>query len=155
MHIKEGLMKIIVNGISHEIDVGESMPLLWVLRDVLNLTGTKYGCGIGVCKSCTVLVNGVPEQSCMVPVGYVENKEITTIEGLSSDGSHPLQKAWYELSVSQCGYCQPGQIIRAYYLLNKKPKPTIEEINREMSEHICRCGTYYKIKEAILSVIKD
>lgn len=148
-------MKIIVNGVTHNIDVEEDMPLLWVLRDILNLTGTKYGCGIGVCKTCTVLINGIPEQSCVVPVGFVENKEVTTIEGISTDGNHPLQKAWKELSVSQCGYCQPGQIIRAYYLLNKKPKATIEDINREMSEHVCRCGTYNKIREAILLATKE
>lgn len=148
-------MKIKVNKKDYEIEVDLGMPLLWVLRDILNLTGTKYGCGIGVCKSCTVLIDGVPEQSCVVPVSYVEGKEVTTIEGISENGDHPLQKAWIELSVSQCGYCQPGQIIRAYYLISKVPKPTIEDINREMSEHICRCGTYNKIRDAILLATKE
>ncbi|MCX7908372.1 MAG: (2Fe-2S)-binding protein [Ignavibacteria bacterium] len=148
-------MKIKVNKVEYNLDVESDMPLLWVLRDLLKLTGTKYGCGIGVCKVCTVLIDGVPEQSCLVPIGFVEGKEVTTIEGISQNGDHPLQKAWNELSVSQCGYCQPGQIIRAYYLISKIPKPTIEDINREMSEHICRCGTYNKIREAILLATKE
>jgi isoquinoline 1-oxidoreductase alpha subunit len=148
-------MKITINKKEYDIDVDPEMPLLWFLRDILNLTGTKYGCGIGVCKACTVLIDGIPEQSCIVPVGYVEGREVTTIEGLSENGEHPLQKAWTELSVSQCGYCQPGQIIRAAYLISKIPKPTIDDINREMSEHICRCGTYNKIREAILLATKE
>lgn len=148
-------MEINVNKKNYTVDVDPDMPLLWVLRDILNLTGTKYGCGIGVCKSCTVLIDGVPEQSCIVPVSYAEGKSITTIEGISENGDHPLQKAWIELSVSQCGYCQPGQIVRAYYLLSKNPKPTVEDINKEMSEHICRCGTYDKIRKAILLASKE
>lgn len=148
-------MKILVNKTEFNIDVEPDMPLLWVLRDILNLTGTKYGCGIGFCKACTVLIDGLPEQSCSIPISYVEGKEVTTIEGLSVNREHPLQKAWAELSVSQCGYCQPGQIIRAAYLISKIPKPTVEEINKELSEHICRCGTYKKIRDAILWATKD
>lgn len=147
-------MRIRVNKNEYNVDVDPDMPLLWVLRDILNLTGTKYGCGIGVCKTCTVLIDGVSEQSCVVPVSFVEGKEVTTIEGLSANGDHPLQIAWKELSVSQCGYCQPGQILQAYYLITKNPKPTIEDINKEMSGHICRCGTYYKIRQAILFATK-
>ncbi|MGB9770519.1 MAG: (2Fe-2S)-binding protein [Candidatus Kapaibacteriota bacterium] len=148
-------MTIKVNNKDYQIEVEPEMPLLWVLRDILNLTGTKYGCGIGVCKACTVLIDGIPEQSCVIPVSYVEGKKVTTIEGISENGEHPLQRAWVELSVSQCGYCMPGQIIRAYYLVSKNPKPSVEEINREMSEHICRCGTYNKIREAILFATKE
>ncbi|MCX7880194.1 MAG: (2Fe-2S)-binding protein [Ignavibacteria bacterium] len=148
-------MKILVNKKEYNLNIDPDMPLLWVLRDILYLTGTKYGCGIGVCKTCTVLIDGVPEQSCVVPVSYVENKEITTIEGLSADGNHPLQKAWFEKSVSQCGYCQPGFILQAAYLISKNPKPSLDDINRALSEHICRCGTYSKIREAILFATKE
>lgn len=147
-------MELNVNNKVYNVNVEPDMPLLWVLRDVLGLTGTKYGCGIGFCKSCTVLIDGVAEQSCIVPVGNLINKKITTIEGLSENGDHPLQKAWIELSVSQCGYCQPGQIMGAVELISKNPKPTVEDINKHMSGHICRCGTYPKIREAILLAIK-
>lgn len=143
-----------INNKEYDLDIDPDMPLLWVLRDILGLTGTKYGCGIGFCKSCTVLIDGNAEQSCLIPVRFIGNKKITTIEGLSEDGTHPLQKAWVEIGVSQCGYCQPGQIMTAAALLNKKPKPTIEEINSEMSQNICRCGTYNKIRDAIILASK-
>lgn len=124
-------------------------PLLWVLRDHLDLTGTKYGCGIGVCGSCTVLIDGIARQSCMVPVSQVQEKEITTIEGLSSDSTHPVQKAWEDLQVPQCGYCQSGQILTAVSLLNKVKEPDDNTIKQAMSGVLCRCGTYPRILEAI------
>ena len=125
------------------------MPLLWVLRDHLDLTGTKYGCGIGICGSCTVLIDGIAMPSCLVPVSQVQGKEITTIEGLSSDSSHPVQKAWEELQVPQCGYCQSGQILTAVSLLNKVKEPDDDAIKEAMSGVLCRCGTYPRILEAI------
>jgi aerobic-type carbon monoxide dehydrogenase small subunit (CoxS/CutS family) len=125
------------------------MPLLWVLRDLLSLTGTKYGCGIGVCGSCTVLIDGDAHKSCIIAVSEVTGKKITTIEGLSPDGTHPLQIAWLEAHVSQCGYCQPGQIMSAAALLAKTPKPSDTEIDEAMRGNICRCGTYQRIREAI------
>jgi len=124
-------------------------PLLWVLRDHLGLTGTKYGCGIGVCGSCAVLIDGIARYSCMVPVSQVQEKEITTIEGLSSDNSHPVQKAWEDLQVPQCGYCQSGQILTAVSLLNKVKQPDDDIIKEAMSGVLCRCGTYPRILEAI------
>lgn len=148
-------MEIIVNNNIYTINADPNMPLLWVLRDLLGFTGTKYGCGIGYCKTCTVLIDGVAEQSCIIPVGNIGKKKITTIEGLSQNGEHPLQKAWIELSVSQCGYCQPGQLIAASELIANNPKPTIEDINNHMSGHICRCGTYPKIREAIILATKE
>lgn len=148
-------MKLNINNREFDVDVNPDMPLLWVLRDILGLTGTKYGCGIGFCKSCAVLVDGIAEQSCLIPVRFIGSKKITTIEGLSEDGKHPLQKAWIEVGVSQCGYCQPGQIMTAAALLRKKPKPTIDEINEEMSGNICRCGTYNKIRDAIILASKE
>ncbi len=147
-------MMLNINNQVYEVEVDPNMPLLWVLRDILGLTGTKYGCGIGFCQSCNVLIDNFVEQSCLIPVKLLENKKVTTIEGLSSDGTHPLQKAWLELGVSQCGYCQPGQIMTASALLIKNPKPTEDEVINEMSGNICRCGTYYKIKEAILLASK-
>lgn len=148
-------MEITVNNKNYNVNVDASMPLLWVLRDILGLTGTKYGCGIGFCGTCTVLINGVAERSCIIPVGEIVNKKITTIEGLSENGDHPLQRAWVELSVSQCGYCQPGQLMAAAELIANNPKPTVEDINKQMSSHICRCGTYPKIREAILLATKQ
>ena len=126
-------------------------PLLWVLRDELHLTGTKYGCGIAQCGACTVHVNGAAQRACVLPVQAVENRDIKTIEGLSSDGKHPLQLAWAEIRVPQCGYCQPGQIMQAAALLNSTPTPTDAEIDTAMSGNICRCGTYTRIRKAIQS----
>jgi isoquinoline 1-oxidoreductase alpha subunit len=138
-----------VNGKSHTVDVPADMPLLWVLRDVLNLKGTKYGCGVAQCGSCTVHVKGKATRSCVTPIASVAGAVITTIEGLSADGSHPLQKAWVELDVPQCGYCQAGQIMAAAELLAAKPKPTDTDIDMAMTGNICRCATYLRIREAI------
>jgi isoquinoline 1-oxidoreductase alpha subunit len=141
--------KLIVNGKPSTVDVPADMPLLWVLRDTLDVKGTKYGCGIGQCGACTVHLRGVPTRSCMVPVSTAVGTEITTIEGLSPDGSHPLQKAWNELDVPQCGYCQAGQIMTAAALLKTNPKPTDEDIDAAMAGNLCRCATYLRIREAI------
>jgi isoquinoline 1-oxidoreductase alpha subunit len=141
-------ISVVVNGIAHTVDVEPDTPLLWVLRDSLKLTGTKYGCGIAQCGACTVLIDGQATRSCSMPVAAVAGKAITTIEGLSVDGTHPVQLAWIELDVPQCGYCQSGQIMAAVALLKDKPKPTDAEINREMT-NICRCGTYPRIRAAI------
>lgn len=138
-----------VNGIKHEIETDSSTPLLWVLRDHLNLTGTKYGCGVAQCGACTVHMNGNPVRACVIPVGAVQDQPITTIEGLSEDGSHPLQKAWVEAQAPQCGYCQSGQIMQAAALLDKNPKPDREEIMTYMNGNLCRCGTYMRILKAI------
>ncbi len=138
-----------VNGKSHTVDVPADMPLLWVLRDVLELKGTKYGCGIAQCGACTVHVKGKATRSCVTPVSSVGAAPITTIEGLSADGSHPLQKAWQEIDVPQCGYCQAGQIMAAAELLATKPKPTDADIDMAMTGNICRCATYLRIREAI------
>ena len=141
--------KLRINGHLQEVDADPSTPLLWTLRDHLNLVGTKYGCGLGSCGACTVHVNGRAMKSCQLPLAAVGNQEITTIEGLSEAGEHPLQKAWLELDVAQCGYCQSGQIMAAASLLKTKPHPTDEEIEAAMNGNICRCGTYLRIKEAI------
>ena len=138
-----------VNGKSHTVDVPADMPLLWVLRDVLNLKGTKYGCGVAQCGACTVHVKGKATRSCTTPVSSVGGAPITTIEGLSADGSHPLQKAWQEIDVPQCGYCQAGQIMAAAELLAAKPKPTDADIDMAMTGNVCRCATYLRIREAI------
>jgi aerobic-type carbon monoxide dehydrogenase small subunit (CoxS/CutS family) len=138
-----------VNSVEHRVDVAADMPLLWVLRDVLGLTGTKYGCGEGVCGTCTVLLDGVAIRSCVAPASAVEGGEVLTIEGLSEDGSHPLQRAWIEEDVGECGYCQPGQIMTALALLTENPKPSDEEIGQTMSGVLCRCGTYNRIRRAI------
>ena len=138
-----------VNGKKRRVEVPKDMPLLWVLRDILGLKGTKFGCGKGLCGSCTVHFNGEAIRSCNTPVSLVEGSEITTIEGLSKDGSHPCQRAWRELNVPQCGYCQPGQIMAAASLLKKIPSPSDEQIDSGMSGNICRCGTYSRIKKAI------
>jgi len=139
----------ILNGESKSVDVDPQMPLLWVLRDTLNLTGTKYGCGMALCGACTVHIDGEATRSCVTPVSAVAGKKVTTIEGLSTDGSHPVQKAWMEEDVPQCGYCQSGQIMSAAALLSKKPKPTDADIDDFMSGNICRCGTYQRIRKAI------
>ena len=138
-----------VNGRALKADVPADMPLLWVLRDVLHLHGTKFGCGEGLCGACTVLVGGVAVRSCSTPVSSVGKKAVVTIEGLSADGSHPLQKAWVEMDVPQCGYCQAGQIMNAAELLAKKPKPTDKDIDDAMEGNLCRCGTYLRIRSAI------
>ena len=141
--------KLKVNGKSMTVDVPPDMPLLWVLRDVLDLKGTKFGCGIAQCGACTVHVKGAPVRSCQLPVSAVGNAAVTTIEGLSADGSHPLQKAWVDLDVAQCGYCQAGQIMSAAALLAKTPKPTDKDIDGAMNGNLCRCATYTRIRQAI------
>jgi aerobic-type carbon monoxide dehydrogenase small subunit (CoxS/CutS family) len=138
-----------LNGKSQTVDVSRDMPLLWVLRDTLNMTGTKFGCGMALCGACTVHINGEATRSCITPISSVSGKKIMTIEGLSADGSHPVQKAWIEEDVPQCGYCQSGQIMSAVALLAKKPKPTDADIDDFMSGNICRCGTYQRIRKAI------
>jgi isoquinoline 1-oxidoreductase subunit alpha len=138
-----------INGKSTTVDAPPDMPLLWVLRDLLDLKGAKYGCGVGLCGACTVHRNGVPIRSCSVPVSAAQGASITTIEGLSPDGSHPLQRAWQELDVAQCGYCQAGQIMSAAALLAKTPRPTDAEIDAGMNGNLCRCATYLRIREAI------
>jgi isoquinoline 1-oxidoreductase subunit alpha len=141
--------KLTVNGRATTVDVPADTPLLWVLRDVMNLHGTKYGCGIGQCGACTVHLGGQPVRSCLTPVSAAANAPVTTIEGLSSDGTHPLQVAWREVDVPQCGYCQAGQIMSAAALLTKHPKPTDQDIDAAMNGNLCRCGTYLRIREAI------
>jgi isoquinoline 1-oxidoreductase alpha subunit len=138
-----------LNGKSQSVDVDPQMPLLWVLRDTLNMTGTKFGCGMALCGACTVHINGEASRSCITPISAVAGKKITTIEGLSADGSHPVQQAWVEIDVPQCGYCQCGQIMSAAALLAKKASPTDAEIDDFMSGNICRCGTYQRIRKAI------
>jgi isoquinoline 1-oxidoreductase alpha subunit len=131
------------------VDVPAEMPLLWVLRDVLDLQGTKYGCGIGQCAACTVHINGVAQYACLTPISQAAGKNITTIEGLSPEGTHPAQLAWQELDVPQCGYCQAGQIMSAAALLAKKPHPTDQDIDTAMNRNLCRCGTYLRIRAAV------
>ena len=139
----------VLNGKPQSVDVSPEMPLLWVLRDTLSMTGTKFGCGMALCGACTVHVDGKAARSCVTPVSSVSGKKITTIEGLSSDGSHPVQQAWMEINVPQCGYCQPGQIMSAVALLAQKSSPNDAEIEDAMSGNICRCGTYQRIRAAI------
>ena len=148
------MIKLNINGKTHQVDVEPEMPLLWVLRDVLDLKGTKFGCGLAQCGSCTVHVNGEPTRSCVFPVSAVVGKKITTIEGLSRNGTHPVQKAWVEHQVPQCGYCQSGQIMTAVALLKKKRNPTDKDIDEAMT-NICRCGTYARIRTAIHAVAKS
>jgi isoquinoline 1-oxidoreductase subunit alpha len=149
------MIQINVNGKSQRVDVEPGTPLLWVLRDVLGLTGTKYGCGIAQCGSCTVHVNGEPMRSCSLPVSAAAGKRITTIEGLSADSSHPLQKAWIAEQVPQCGYCQSGQIMQAAALLAKNPNPSRGDIVKHMNGNICRCGTYHRIIAAIQRAARE
>ena len=138
-----------INGKMHEVDVDPNTPLLWVLREHLNLVGTKYGCGIAQCGSCTVHLEGIAVRACMLTVSTVGSQKITTIEGLSENGDHPVQKAWLEVDVPQCGYCQAGQIMTAAALLDKNPNPSDNEIEMAMNGNLCRCGTYVRIKKAI------
>ena len=142
-------IKLNVNGRTMTVDAPPDMPLLWVLRDVLNLEGTKYGCGIGQCGACTVHLAGKAVRSCLTPVSAVGAQAITTIEGLSADGTHPTQVAWQEVDVAQCGYCQAGQIMSAAALLAKTPKPTDRDIDAAMNGNLCRCGTYVRIRKAV------
>ena len=137
-----------LNGKPQTVDVSPDMPLLWVLRDTLSMTGTKFGCGMALCGACTVHINGEAARSCITPVSSVAGKKITTIEGLSADGSHPVQQAWMEEDVPQCGYCQSGQIMAAAALLKKNPRPTDQDIDEAMT-NICRCGTYQRIRQAV------
>jgi isoquinoline 1-oxidoreductase alpha subunit len=141
--------KLNVNGHVSTVDVPGDMPLLWVLRDVLNLSGTKYGCGIGQCAACTVHLNGKPAYACLTPVSTVGTQAVTTIEGLSPDGTHPVQVAWQDIDVPQCGYCQAGQMMSAAALLAKTPKPTDKDIDTAMNRNLCRCGTYIRIRAAV------
>ena len=143
------MINLKVNGAPKQFDGDPEMPLLWYLRDILEMTGTKYGCGIGLCGACTVHVNGAPMRSCSTPMKSAAGKTITTIEGLSSTGAHPVQKAWEQVRVPQCGYCQSGQIMQAAALLKVKPKPTDKDIDDYMQGNICRCGTYQRICTAI------
>jgi isoquinoline 1-oxidoreductase alpha subunit len=138
-----------LNGKPQNVDVSPEMPLLWVLRDILNMTGTKFGCGMALCGACTVHINGEASRSCITPISTVAGKNITTIEGLSLDGTHPVQQAWVAEDVPQCGYCQSGQIMSAVALLSKKANPTDADIDDAMSGNICRCGTYQRIRKAI------
>lgn len=142
-------MRLTVNGVVHDVDAPPDMPLLWVLRDLLKMTGTKYGCGIAQCGACTVHIDGEQRRSCATPVSSAEGRRITTIEGLSDDASHPVQKAWTELDVVQCGYCQSGQIMAAAALLAEDPAPDDGAIDRAMNGLICRCGTYERIRAAV------
>jgi isoquinoline 1-oxidoreductase alpha subunit len=147
--LQGGRMNLRINGTTHEVDAPADMPLLWVLRDLLGMTGTKFGCGIAQCGACTVHIDGAPRRACVTPVGAAAGKAITTIEGLSPDGSHPVQRAWTELDVVQCGYCQSGQIMSAAALLAAKPDPTDADIDAALSGNICRCGTYQRIRAAV------
>jgi isoquinoline 1-oxidoreductase alpha subunit len=142
-----------INGRTHRVDTDPNTPLLWVLRDIIGLTGTRYGCGVGACGACSVLVNGQLTRSCLTPVGGFEGASITTIEGLSSTGDHPVQRAWSEVDVPQCGYCQSGMIMAAVALLSENPQPSDDDIDRAMT-NICRCGTYGRIREAVHKAAK-
>jgi isoquinoline 1-oxidoreductase alpha subunit len=143
-----------INGKEYKTEAAADTPLLWVLRDNLQLSGTKFGCGIGQCGACTIHLDGNAVRSCLLPVSAVQANKITTIEGLSETGDHPLQKAWEEVDVPQCGYCQAGQIMTAASLLKRKPKPTLKEIEDTMHGNLCRCGAYHRIREAVLAASK-
>jgi isoquinoline 1-oxidoreductase subunit alpha len=151
----DSMVQLKVNGSAHTFDGDPEMPLLWYLRDVLGLTGTKFGCGMALCGACTVLENGKAIRSCTKQMSTTSGAEITTIEGLSADGPHAVQKAWMEVNVPQCGYCQPGQIMQAVSLLKAKPRPRDEDIDSLMSGNICRCGTYQRIRAAIKEAAKE
>jgi aerobic-type carbon monoxide dehydrogenase small subunit (CoxS/CutS family) len=143
------VISLTVNGVAHDVDVPADMPLLWVIRDVVGMTGTKFGCGVAQCGACTVHLDGQPVRSCSTAVSQAAGKKITTVEGLSPDGSHPVQRAWVEHAVPQCGYCQSGQMMSAAALLAKSKTPSDADIDTAMSGNICRCGTYPRIKAAI------
>ena len=149
------MMKLRINGQVHEVDVPPHAPLLWVLRDMLDLKGTKFGCGKGLCGSCTVLFKGHATRSCVLAVGALGDDEVTTIEGLGADGEHPLQRAWKEHGVPQCGYCQSGQLMSAAALIEQTPEPTDEDIDVAMAGNICRCGTYTRIRAAIKTAAEE
>ncbi|XXU51764.1 (2Fe-2S)-binding protein [Sorangium sp. So ce1078] len=142
-------MKLDINGAVREVDAAPETPLLWVLRDLLGLTGTKYGCGMAQCGACTVHIDGKPARSCVLPVSSVGARKVTTIEGLSADGSHAVQQAWAQADVVQCGYCQSGQIMTAVALLEQKPDPSDADIDAALSGNVCRCGTYVRVREAV------
>ncbi len=148
------MIELTVNGNKHQLDISADMPLLWALRDIIKLTGSKYGCGKGLCGACTVHIDGEATRSCILPVSAAIGKQVTTIEGLSDNADHPLQQAWMELNVPQCGYCQSGQIMSAASLLEKNPHPSDEEINQAMAGNLCRCGTYPRIRSAIHQAAK-
>jgi len=143
------MVSLTINGKTQQFDVPDDMPLLWVIRDIAGLTGTKFGCGMAQCGACTVHIDGAPLRACVMPVSAAAGKSITTIEGLSSDSSHPVQRAWAELDVVQCGYCQSGQIMSAVALLKAKPAPTDADIDAALSGNICRCGTYQRVRAAV------
>jgi isoquinoline 1-oxidoreductase subunit alpha len=147
------MIQLKVNRVEHSFDGDAEMPLLWYLRDILGLTGTKFGCGVALCGACTVHLNGKAIRSCVVPVRALAGAEITTIEGIATKGLHPVQKAWIELNVPQCGYCQAGQIMQAITLLTSKPKPSDQDIQEAMSGNICRCGAYQRIRAAIKAAV--
>jgi isoquinoline 1-oxidoreductase alpha subunit len=142
-------MKLLVNGQPHDVDAPPDMPLLWVLRDLIGLTGTKFGCGMALCGACTVHLDGQPVRSCITPVSAVAGRPVTTIEGLSRDGTHPVQRAWQEIDVVQCGYCQSGQVMTAAALLERNPAPSDADIDTAMAGNLCRCGTYQRIRAAV------
>ena len=148
------MIELNINGKLTQLDVADDMPLLWALRDVAKLTGSKYGCGKGLCGACTVHVDGQATRACITPMSYAKGKNVTTIEGLSEDGEHALQQAWQKFNVAQCGYCQPGQLMSAAGLLKNNPSPSDADIDQAMSGNICRCGTYPRIREAIQHAAK-
>ncbi|WP_395703882.1 (2Fe-2S)-binding protein [Aquabacterium sp.] len=143
-------LTLMINGQPQTVQADPEMPLLWLLRDRLALTGTKYGCGMGLCGACTVQVDGQPARACQLPVGEIGSRRITTIEGLSPDGNHPVQQAWRALNVPQCGYCQSGQMMAAAALLREQPKPDSAQVRQALQGHVCRCGTYGRIEQAVL-----
>jgi isoquinoline 1-oxidoreductase alpha subunit len=143
------MTKLTINGVAHDVDADDDMPLLWVLRDVVGLTGTKYGCGEALCGACTVHLDGHAVRACVTPVRRAAGRAVTTIEGLSATGDHPLQRAWVELGVPQCGFCQAGQIMAAAALLAENPKPSDDDIDHSLAGNICRCGTYLRIRAAV------